>query len=133
MERQHDVNALRDVSDVAAERRAAHSMRRKQTGKRKFKFEIGRVATSEKILDKMEENRSFADFYWSSFGRHCLCDWGNVSQEDKEANDQAIKSGGPLFSSYTHPVEHWTICILTEADRSETAIGLPEEFDLNEV
>jgi hypothetical protein len=130
MERQNDVTDLRDESDVAAERRATHSVRRKQTGKRKFRFEIGRLATSEKVMDKMEENRSFADFYWSSFGRHCLCDWGNVSLEEKEANAQAIKDKGRLFSSYTHPIEPWIICILTESDRSETMIGLPEDFDL---
>lgn len=132
MERQNDVTDLRDVSDVAVECRAVHSVRRKQTGKRKFKFEIGRLATSEKVLDKMEKGRNFADFYWSSFGRHCLCDWGNVSPEEKKTNDQAVKSSGQLFSSYSHPVEPWIICILTEADRSETMIGLLEDFDLAE-
>ncbi len=129
MELKNDVTDLRDVSDVVVECSAAHSARRKQTGRRSFKFEIGKLATSEKVLDKMEESRSFADFCWSSFSHHCLCDWGVVSQEDEEANDQALKTGGPLFSSYTHPVEPWNICILTEADRSETAMGLPEEFD----
>lgn len=82
MERRDDVKDLGDMSYIAAMRRVADSARRKQTGRRSFKFEIGKLATSEKVLDKMEESWSFADFCWSSFSHHCLCDWaaGGIRQ-----------------------------------------------------
>ena len=104
-----------------------------------FEFEIGRLACGESVLDKIEKtkklvmekdktpNGSFSKFYADSLARHCLCDWGDVSQEQKDANNQALKAGGQIFSTYMHD-EHPTICILTQADRSETVIGLSEEF-----
>lgn len=99
------------------------------TGRTKFNFEfqIGKDLWSEGLLDNMEKHRSFSDFSWECFARHCLCDWGDAPQEDKDANDEAFKTGGQLFSTYTHSV-YPTVCVLTEADRSETVIGLLEEF-----
>ncbi len=109
------------------------------TGRTEFEFEIGMLACSESVLDKMEKikklvmerdktpNGSFSKFYGDSLARYCLCDWGDVSQEQKDANNQALKAGGQLFSTYMHD-EHPTICILTQADRSETVIGFPEGF-----
>ena len=105
----------------------------------KFEFEIGRLASGESVLDKTEKtkklvmekdktpNGSFSKFCADSLARHCLCNWGDVSQEQKDANNQALKAGGQLFSTYMHD-EHPTICILTQADRSETVIGFPEGF-----
>ena len=119
--------------------REAHSMRRRHTRKRKFKFEIGRLAILESVLDKMEGTRkqlidedktkegSFSRFVWSSFGRHCLCDWGDLFPEEKRGNDLSLKVDGQLVSVYTHAT-HPTIGILTEDDRTETVIGLLSDF-----
>ncbi len=119
--------------------RDAHETRQRLTGKKKFKFEIGKILTSGKVLNKMERTEklmlerdktpggSFISFVWKSFARHCLCDWGDVSQEDRRANNKALKTGVELFSTYNH-TEYPAICILTEADRSETAIGLKDDF-----
>jgi len=108
------------------------------TGKTDFEFEIGKLLVTEHVLDRKEKTQkllrekdrsvhgSFSSFVWDSFARHCLCDWGDVSQKEKDANNQALKTGGQLFSTYTHAF-HPTTCILTEADRSQTAIGLLEE------
>jgi len=127
-----------DMSDAALVR-DAHNRRQELTGRTEFKFEIGKIASSEKLLDQMEKTKklmlerdktpegSFISFVWKSFARHCLRDWGDVSQEDREANNQALKTVGELFSTYNH-TEYPTICILTEADRSETAIGLQDDF-----
>lgn len=60
--------------------------------------------------------------------RHQLCDWGDLEKEDKCTNDEALKSGGRLLSSYNvHGPDHrdW---IITEWDRSVTTILLPEEY-----
>lgn len=127
-------------SDNASLIREAKSKRHRHTGKRKFQFEIGRIAVTEAVLDKMEGTRkqlvdedkteagSFSRFVWASFARHCLCDWGDVFPEEKQNNDRALKVGGQLASVYTHTT-HPTICILTEDDRTETTVGLLSDFE----
>lgn len=59
--------------------------------------------------------------------RHQRGDWGNLDEEDKQANEQALACGGRVFSSYqvTGAVKFW---VITEADRSATTILLPEEY-----
>ncbi len=59
--------------------------------------------------------------------RHRRGDWGEVGQEDWQANDQALQSGGRLLSAYTigDDVRIW---IITEADRSSSCVLLPDEY-----
>ena len=59
--------------------------------------------------------------------RHLSGDWGDLDQEDKSANDDALKRGGRLLSAYKTEsgTKFW---ILTEADRSATTILLPSEY-----
>ena len=59
-------------------------------------------------------------------GRHLNQDWGDVCEEDKQSNNQALINGGCLLSSYKLGEE--TIWIITEADRSATTILLPSEY-----
>lgn len=59
--------------------------------------------------------------------RHMQGDWGLVEDEDKAANEQALRTQGRLFSAYKTPegVRFW---IITECDRSSTTILLPEDY-----
>lgn len=59
--------------------------------------------------------------------RHARSDWGELEQEDLEANDRAVKEGGRLLSAYRSKAgtKFW---IITEADRSATTVLLPEEY-----
>lgn len=58
--------------------------------------------------------------------RHREGDWGEVSPEDAERNNEALEDGARLLSSYTdsNGTKFW---IITEADRSRTTFLLPEE------
>ena len=58
--------------------------------------------------------------------RHCSGDWGDVSDDDKELNDQSVADGTRIMSQYT--VDGDKVWIITEADRSSTTILLPEEY-----
>ena len=114
-------------------------MRIDYTSKTEFRFDIGVVIATEKLLDSCETTKklarerrktfgeNFGDFFHNSFGRHCQCDWGDVTQKCRQANNSAIKSGGTLFSTYNHRL-YPSIGINTESDRSKTLIGLAEEF-----
>ncbi len=59
--------------------------------------------------------------------RHAKADWGDVCAEDKRANNQSLKDGSRLLSSYKSidGIKFW---IITEADRSITTFLLPEEY-----
>ena len=57
--------------------------------------------------------------------------WGELDNHDKRANQDALRHGDRLLSSYfidpAKPLEgkFW---IITEADRSSTCVLLPEEY-----
>lgn len=59
--------------------------------------------------------------------RHARGDWGDLDAEDRRSNDEALKSGGRLLSSYKtrSGTKFW---IITEADRSSTTVLLPAEY-----
>jgi hypothetical protein len=62
----------------------------------------------------------------SLLSRHQRGDWGELSEDDKAANDEAITNGDRIFSAYRFDtVKFW---VITEADRSATTILLPEEY-----
>ena len=63
----------------------------------------------------------------SALKRHLSGDWGDVSEGDKELNDEAVKGGDRILSSYRAPdkTKFW---IITECDRSATTFLLPDEY-----
>ena len=62
------------------------------------------------------------------FMRHVRCDWGDMDDEDKAANDRALREGGRLMSQYKLADDCVIIWIITEADRSATTLLLPDEY-----
>ncbi len=64
--------------------------------------------------------------------KHLSGDWGDLSEEDKTSNNEALESGGRLLSAYLLKDES-KIWIITEAadangKRISTTILLPEEY-----
>ena len=59
--------------------------------------------------------------------RHLSGDWGDVSEDDKQSNDEAVKDSDRIFSAYCAPdgTKFW---IITESDRSATTFLLPDEY-----
>lgn len=94
------------------------------------KFEVGNLVVTKSINDKMHEYPVFRAFVLMSLGRHVRCDWGDLCDEDKLINEEALSSGqGRLFSSYTSKRgSKEKIWIITEWDRSTTTILFPEEY-----
>lgn len=62
-----------------------------------------------------------------ALNRHSKCDFGEVSEADKEANMEALEHGDRILSAYTdrNGIRFW---IITEADRRTTTILLPEDY-----
>ena len=64
--------------------------------------------------------------------RHARGDWGTLSREDEQANEDALKSGARLLSVYftAKQVKLWVITEAAddEGRRAATTILLPEEY-----
>jgi hypothetical protein len=59
--------------------------------------------------------------------RHLSGDWGDLGDEDKRANEHALKHGDRLFSSYDIAPDT-KLWIVTEWDRSATTVLTPGEY-----
>lgn len=93
------------------------------------KFELGQVLATPGALRALEESgQSPADF----LDRHARGDWGIVSEEDSQLNDQALQDGSRLVSAYITPKGD-KVWIITEAvndagHRASTTCLLPDEY-----
>ena len=93
-----------------------------------MKFQTGKLIATAGIanfINKIAWNHIWVD---ECLQRHKAGDWGDLEQEDKEANDQALKYGDRLFSSYITDEGGTKIWIITDADRLHTTISFPHEY-----
>ena len=97
-------------------------------GEKGARFSLGRVCMTPGVDAEVAE--------WDRvrvLQRHVVGDWGDLDDQDKACNEQALREGTRLLSAYTVPspepegsaVKVW---VITEADRSATTIMLPEEY-----
>jgi hypothetical protein len=56
----------------------------------------------------------------SPFLRHVTGDWGDVSNDQRRTNEEAVREGGRILSAYGQG--NMRIYVITEADRSATTI-----------
>jgi hypothetical protein len=86
------------------------------------KFELGSVyATANAIA------RHPGEVLLACLNRHAAGDWGDLDEEDQEANFSALSTGGRTLSSY-RIAEGRKVWVITEHDRSATTILLPEDY-----
>ena len=86
-------------------------------------FALGRVVATQNVLQFAKQYR--IDLF-SLLVRHHHGDWGTLSKDDREANQQALIDGLRILSSYAFQQDK--VWIITEADRSITTILLPEDY-----
>ncbi|UQI28524.1 hypothetical protein M3M50_16230 [Pseudomonas bijieensis] len=79
-------------------------------------------------VDALMRAKRLDPFYY--FGRHILGDWGDICDEDRQLNEDALMCDYRLMSVYNiNEIEPgFKLWIITEADRSVTTILLPEEY-----
>ena len=85
-------------------------------------FELGKLVATPDVLAAVP--RSVIDL---AVARHLSGDWGDMSDADKQTNEQALKDGGRLFSAY-QVREDTRIWIITEADSSASTVLLPSDY-----
>ena len=96
----------------------------------KVSFDLGPVVATPAALEALKRNNSNGLEY---LARHSRGDWGELCDEDKAANDAALKSGARILSAYTLPDET-KLWIITDAEideqhhRQATTLLLPEDY-----
>ncbi len=86
-------------------------------------FPPGQVVATPGALSLLEQHDLEAATFLL---RHLGGDWGDVCKQDSKLNDDALKDGTRILSSY--PINKKKLWIITEADRSVTTLLLPEEY-----
>lgn len=90
----------------------------------KPKFKMGQLVATQGAIDVLtKNNQSHNEF----IDLHLAGNWGNVPPEDWAQNDESVKTGGMLLSSYLCK-DKTVLWVITEADRSVTTLLLPEEY-----
>lgn len=90
--------------------------------KEKVRFCCGRLCATTTVWNEVP-HRELALL----LKRHLCGDWGDISQNDAAANEDALRYGDRIISWYTASTGD-RIMILTEADRSMTTILFADEY-----
>jgi len=86
-------------------------------------FALGQVVSTPNALAFAKKNQIDLGHLLT---RHQTGDWGDLDDEDKEANEEALVKDTRIFSSYS--VAEDKIWIITEADRSFTTFLMPKDY-----
>lgn len=83
---------------------------------------LGTVVATRNALDAIPSS-SILD----ALDRHENGDWGELSEQDRASNEEALILGERILSAYRTPsgARFW---IITERDRSTTTVLLPEDY-----
>jgi hypothetical protein len=89
-----------------------------------IKFSLGRVVATPGVLEAFKSSGDSPDIF---ILRHSTGNWGDLTNADKQANEEALRVDGRLLSAY-HLSDGTKVWIITEADRSSTCLLLPSEY-----
>ena len=89
-------------------------------------FKLGKLVMTRGVHNKIKEDVDFAIGVLDAFERYQRCDWGDLCEDDKAQNENALIDGERIFAVYNIGKEK--VYIITEHDRSVTTILFPEEY-----
>ena len=93
-------------------------------------FHLGPVVSTPGALEALQRNEMTG---LELLARHVRGDWGELCDEDKQANDEALENGSRIMSAYTLP-DGEKLWLITDAEiddqhhRQATTFLLPDEY-----
>ena len=87
-------------------------------------LQLGQVVATPGAIEALKKDGQTASHF---LNRHLSGDWGELCDEDRQLNDDAINNGSRVLSAYTLSTGD-KLWIITEADRSSTCLLLPSEY-----
>ena len=93
------------------------------------RFALGRLVATPAALSALERVETSS---LSLVARHAAGDWGDLDENDKAANDEALVTGARLLSAYML-ADQTKVWVLTEAvgddgHRASTCVLLPSDY-----
>jgi len=88
------------------------------------RFELGQMVATPGAMETMERGLHIPPEFLL---RHKRGDWGELDDDDKHANEDALLHGSRLLSAY-HTRLGEKLWVTTEWDRSVTTLLLPDEY-----
>lgn len=92
------------------------------------KFELGHILMTSTISKQTAIDAKLSGFIFACLQKHQSGDWGDLPEEDKAINNQALEIGsGTLFGAYRY-VDNSEIWIMTDCNQKTTTILRPEDY-----
>lgn len=90
---------------------------------RKPLFPLGNIYATPGAIETLNESGQDVT---ALLRRHVCGDWGDLCDEDKQANEDALECGARIFSAYGEGDKK--LWVITEADRASTTVLRPDEY-----
>jgi hypothetical protein len=87
---------------------------------------FGMIVQTAGIAQKAGDSESFLTKVLDCLKRYASGDWGDLCEEDIQANESAIEYGDRVLGAYE--TEEGKLYIITEADRSLTTVLFADEY-----
>lgn len=92
-----------------------------------MRFVTGKLTWTRGINNMVADDVTFAKEVLSCIRRYKMQDWGDMCDEDKQMNNDAVKyHNNRIFASYN--TSKGKIYIITEYDRSYTTVLFANEY-----
>lgn len=97
-----------------------------------MQFQMGRLVQTAGVHAECQNDPVFAFNVSACFSRYQKNDWGDLCSDNKQLNDDAVKSGEDrILAAYNVPTSGMStkkVYIITEWDRSVTTILFADEY-----
>lgn len=94
--------------------------------------ELGQTLMTRGVSNLLSLHPTLDFFIQHSIYLHSRGNWGDVCDDDRKVNDEAVIDGSRILSSYSLPTDidsrDSKIWVITEADRSVTTVLFPSEY-----
>lgn len=93
-----------------------------------MKFDLGEEVMTQGIANILGDGKNCEELL-DAFRRYVRCDWGDIPEEDKALNDEAVRAGdGRTLAAYnTSSGKIWIITDFGD-EGNVTTMLLPEEY-----